>query len=59
MKTITYRVHGWWMGPIITVWTTSTEEEFAKYCEEQVFKQDTTGRWVNNEGSHQVWLEIK
>jgi hypothetical protein len=52
---ITYRVHGYWLGPIVTVWTTSTEEEFEKYCQEQGFVKDDKG--VYREGKS--WLEIK
>jgi hypothetical protein len=52
---ITFRVHGYWLGPLTTVWSTITEEEFEKYCKEWKFVKDDKG--VYREGKS--YLEIK
>ena len=58
---ITYRVHGWWMGPIITQWDTSTEEEFEKYCDKWGFEKCEDGVYRDgvSSNSRQSWIEIK
>lgn len=58
-KTITFRVHGWWMGPLITVWSTVNEKEFEDYCLQWKFSKNDQGTYVNNEGFHETWLEIQ
>ena len=54
---ITYRIHGFWLGPIITIWSTETEEEFKAFCEKEGFEKDEKGVYRNKESND--FLEIR
>lgn len=56
-KTITFRVHGYWLGPLVTVWDTKTEAEFEAYCKEWGFIKNNKGIYRSEDRKAQ--LEIK
>lgn len=61
MDNITFRVHGYWLGPITTVWDTKTPEQFEAYCKSQGFEKNREGVYQTgyNSSGHRTYLEIQ
>lgn len=54
MKTIKYRVHGYWLGPLVTEWVEATQEEFEAYCKEQNFIKNIEGVYVSGKSRLEI-----